>query len=70
MYEYCYVKIELKSGFAKLSPKEDYREVIDFYAKEGWRFVQIFAPPIKTYGMAPYFEIIFEKEINKNTFGS
>ncbi len=42
---------------------EDYHEIIEGHAKEGWRLVQIFAPPIKGYGIADYFELIFEKEM-------
>ncbi|MFO6495629.1 MULTISPECIES: DUF4177 domain-containing protein [Bacillus] len=43
-------------------PKEDYREVIREYAREGWRFVQIFAPATSGYGIASYFELIFERD--------
>jgi hypothetical protein len=42
---------------------QDYHEVIEEHAKEGWRLVQIFAPPIKGYGIADYFELIFEKTV-------
>lgn len=63
MYEYKFVEIDLKSGFTKLSPKVDYHEVIKQHSKEGWRLVQIFAPPIKAHGLAGYYEIILEREI-------
>ena len=63
MYQYEYVRIELKSGFLKKKPKKDYQEVINNYAKKGWKFKQIFAPAIFGYGSATYFELIFEKEI-------
>lgn len=49
MYEYKFVKIELKSSLMKSQPKE------------GWRFVQIFAPSTVGYGSAAYFELIFER---------
>jgi len=42
MYKYEFVRIELKSGFIKSKPKEDYLEIIISYAKKGWRFKQIF----------------------------
>jgi hypothetical protein len=64
MYIYEFVKVDLKSGFMKSSPKEDYHVVIDSYAADGWRFNQIFAPAISGYGAAPYFELIFEKEVD------
>ncbi len=63
MYKYEYVKIELKSGFLKTKPKEDYHAIIDSYAKKGWRFKQIFAPATSGYGASSYFELIFEKEV-------
>ncbi len=62
MYKYEFVRIELKSGFIKSKPKEDYQEIIISYAKKGWRFKQIFAPATSGYGSSSYFELIFEKE--------
>ncbi|SET63540.1 protein of unknown function [Oceanobacillus limi] len=61
MYEYKFVKIELNSWNNK--PKEDYQDIITRYAKEGWRFIQIFAPATKGYGSASHFEIIFERSL-------
>lgn len=63
MYKYEFVKIELKSGFVRAKPKEDYHETINSYAKNGWKFKQIFAPATSGYGSSSYFELIFEKEI-------
>lgn len=62
MYTYKFVKIELKSGFLGTKPKEDYREIIEKHAKEGWRFKQVFAPATRGYGSAAFYELIFEKE--------
>lgn len=63
MYEYNFVNIPFK----KLSgnPREDYREVIQDQAKEGWRFVQIFSPDLATSGVAvgTYYELIFERPV-------
>ncbi|ARK32496.1 DUF4177 domain-containing protein [Halalkalibacter krulwichiae] len=59
MYEYKFVKIDLTTWASK--PKEDYHEVIAEHAREGWRFIQIFAPATSGYGSASYFEIIFER---------
>lgn len=61
MYEYEFVKVELSNWTS--SPKENYQDIITEHAKEGWRFVQIFAPSTKSYGYAAYFELIFEKPI-------
>ena len=59
MYEYKIVRIDLSTWSSK--PKDDYHQVIHSHAKDGWRFVQIFAPATKGYGSAAYFEIIFER---------
>ncbi|WP_078380034.1 DUF4177 domain-containing protein [Sutcliffiella halmapala] len=61
MYEYKFVKIELSQWNSK--PKEDYQDIITNHAKDGWRFIQIFAPATRGYGSAAYFEIIFERPI-------
>ncbi len=61
MYEYKFVKIQLTLFSSK--PKEDYQYIIQNHAKDGWRFVQIFAPATKGYGSAAYFELIFEKSV-------
>ena len=57
--DYKFMKLE--PGFWSDKPKGDYKEIIQDYAREGWRLVQIFAPPIGPAGKAEYFEIIFEK---------
>lgn len=63
MYKYEFVKIELKSKFLTSVPKQDYQEIIHTYARNGWKFIQIFAPATSGYGSATYFELIFEKEV-------
>jgi hypothetical protein len=65
LYEYKFVKIDLKTSFRGVSPTEDYHLVIERYASEGWKLVQIFAPPVGSYGVSKYFELIFEKENQK-----
>lgn len=61
MYNYKYVKIEAE-GFIKRKPKEDYHEVIDEHAKQGWRLVQILLSSTANNGMVEYYELIFEKQ--------
>ena len=63
MYEYKFVKISLSSGFLVKKPKDDYQEIIREHAKHGWRLVQIFAPAISGYGIAKFYELIFERPI-------
>jgi hypothetical protein len=59
MYEYKFEKVELK--FFSTEPKQDYHEIIERYAKDGWRLVQIFAPVAMTIGAPKSFELIFER---------
>lgn len=43
MFEYKFVKVELHWGFTRSKPAEDYQEIIQEHARDGWRFVQIVA---------------------------
>lgn len=61
MYEYKYVNIKMTKTF-KPKPEQNYHEIIDQHAKEGWRLVQILAPSLGFSGLATYFELIFEKQ--------
>lgn len=63
MKEYEFVRVELST--MRRRPKEDYQQIIHDYAQRGWTFIQIFAPSIDGYGAAAYFEIIFEREVEK-----
>lgn len=61
MYEYKFIKIPV--GALNGKPKENYEELIQKHAKEGWR-LHTFAPlPFGGGGMATAIEIIFEKEM-------
>lgn len=64
MFEYKFVKIELQWGFTRSKPAENYQEIIQEHARDGWRFVQIFAPTIGGSGQPEYFDLIFEKKIS------
>jgi len=61
MYEYKFIRIDLKTGFSKMKPSEDYHEVIREQAEEGWRFVQAFAPTLSFHPNPTYIEMIFER---------
>ncbi|NGZ77336.1 DUF4177 domain-containing protein [Saccharibacillus alkalitolerans] len=61
MYEYDIVRIEM--GALKGKPKEDHHAIIHAHAREGWRLVQLFAPPSVGYGTATFMELYFEREI-------
>ncbi|HQJ36937.1 MAG TPA: DUF4177 domain-containing protein [Bacillota bacterium] len=62
MYEYKFIRLGMK-GFFVRKPDQDYHAIIEEYSREGWRLVQILTPPIGSYGVATYFELIFEKQI-------
>ncbi len=61
-YEYKFVR--MGEGFlgVRKEAKDGYQDVIHQHGREGWRLVQIFAPGIGVYGVAKYYEMIFEKQ--------
>lgn len=59
-FEHKFYRIGLAPFSRK--PKEDYQEVVARMAKDGWRLVQIFAPPVSGYGAARFFELIFQRK--------
>jgi hypothetical protein len=63
MQKFEYKFVRLGEGWLSVSreAKREYQEVIQTHARDGWRFVQIFAPGIGGYGAAKYYEIIFER---------
>ena len=63
MYEYKFVKVKL-SGM-KLEAEEDYQVMVNNFAKDGWRLMQVLTPPTVGYGTTGYYEFVFEREINK-----
>jgi len=58
-YEYEFIYVDLK--WISKEPKQDYHQIINDHAKQGWRLVQIFAPGISGFGEAAYLELIFER---------
>ena len=61
VYEYKFERLDLK-GIIERTPKVNHHDVIKKHAEDGWRLVQIFAPPTAGYGKAHYFELIFERK--------
>jgi hypothetical protein len=62
-YEYKFIRLGEGWLGVRRSGKEGYQEVVHRNAREGWRLVQVFAPGTGGYGVAKYFELIFEREI-------
>ena len=61
MYEYQYVQVEYRSGFARMS-LDEHREIIDRRAGEGWRFVAAIPTRSIGYGNVSRLDLVFEKE--------
>jgi hypothetical protein len=70
-YEYKFVRLGDSRGSAwfgvQAKARKTYENVIEDHARDGWRFVQIFAPGIAAFGAAKYFELIFERELASET---
>ena len=60
-FEYKFVRVELKSGWRADTPKEDYHQIVEDHAKDGWRLFQIFAPQMSGTGWTSFLELIFER---------
>lgn len=63
MYEYEFVKVKLSTF--KLEPREDYKIMVNRYAKEGWRLIQVLTPSTVGYGTVGYYEFIFERQVKE-----
>ena len=65
-YEYKFVRIGEYWGSALFGvrdrDRDAYEAVVQRYADDGWRLVQIFAPGLAAFGAAKYFELIFERD--------
>lgn len=60
MYQYKYVNATLGGFFEKAN----HHEIIDQYAKKGWRLVQVLPNEYNGHGKPTSFEIIFEQKID------
>ena len=61
-YKYKFVRLGEGWIGVRKEARDSYQEIIHDHARQGWRLVQIFAPGTGGYGMAKYFELIFERE--------
>ncbi|WP_405106073.1 DUF4177 domain-containing protein [Paenibacillus sp. FSL K6-1217] len=58
-YEYDYVSIPVGMVSGKL--KEDFRQVIERYAADGWKLHSVVPMPLLAGGQASVLELIFER---------
>lgn len=61
MYEYIFVETALGGFFS--SPQ--HREMINDYAEQGWRLVQVLPFAYNSHGKPTEYEIIFERQIEE-----
>lgn len=61
MFEYKYVNATLGGFFTEAN----HHEIIDQYAKEGWRLVQVLPMYYNSNGKPTDYEIIFERKIEE-----
>ena len=62
-FEYKFVRLGEGMMNVTREGREGYQEAVHQYAREGWRLVQIFAPPISGYGRAKYYELVLERAV-------
>ena len=63
-YEYRFIRLGEGWLGAKRNAKNEYQGIIETHARQVWRLVQVFAPPLGAYGVAKYIEIILEREVD------
>jgi len=62
-YEYKFVRMGEGLFGVRRSAREQYQQAVHEHAQQGWRLVQVFAPGVGGYGVAKYYELIFEREL-------
>lgn len=60
MNRYEKVRLDLEGSIRKVQPSKPFSDIIDEYAKKGFRFKHIFAPTGKN-GTPKFYDIIFER---------
>lgn len=62
-FEYKFVRLGEGWIGVRKEAKQQYQQVVHDHARDGWQLVQVFAPGIGAYGVAKYFELIFERPV-------
>jgi hypothetical protein len=63
-YEYKFIRLG-KGWLWTRSEADNYKGVIEKYASDGWKLVQVFAPSRGMWGLANFYEVILERRKNK-----
>ena len=64
-YEYKFIRLGEGWLSARKEATDGYQKVVHQHAREGWRLVQVFSPGVGVYGAAKYYDLIFERELDK-----
>ncbi len=62
IFKYMYIKATTGGLF---NGKQNHRELIDRYSREGWRFVTAIPTESNGHGVIFSFDLVFEKEENQ-----
>lgn len=62
MKKYEYVSLKFKGFFANFSLEDDYKKIIDEYARKGFKYVGFVPTKIEGYGRITSIDLIFEKD--------
>ena len=62
MKKYEYVSLKFKGLFANFSLEDDYKKIIDEYARKGFKYVGFVPTKIEGYGRITSIDLIFEKD--------
>ena len=65
MYEYMYVNVAVENGFLYDRTGDNYREIIDRAARDGWRYAGNMPMKQSGYGIIKEFDLIFEREVGE-----
>ena len=63
MNEYKFVRVEIGGKKIASEPVKYYQDMVNNYAKEGWRLMQTLTPSTIGYGTIDYYEFVFERQI-------
>lgn len=62
-YEYKIERLGRGILWIKNDALENYKDVIDKYARDGWRLAEILAVGTGPYGTTKFIDLVFEREV-------
>ena len=61
-YEYKFIRLGAGFIWVRAEAQRTYQNVINEYAANGQRLVQVFTPSLGLYGVSRFYELIFERK--------